>query len=85
VIASVVRVARAESHEDVRMGIREIEIWRTAQHVLRRYGEQADRAAVQRVQEHEAEGDEAAAATWRRICQAVVVLGAVEAQHYWAI
>lgn len=66
------------------MGVREIEIWRTAQHVLRRYGVQADSAAVQCFQKHEAEGDEAAAAIWRRICQAVVVLGSIEAQRYWS-
>jgi hypothetical protein len=51
--------------------IPEIDIWRAAQLMLKRYGDKAVGESAARADELAAAGDEDGAATWRRITNAV--------------
>ena len=51
--------------------IPEIDIWRAANLMLKRYGEKAFEASSTRADEIEADGDHDGASTWRRISAAV--------------
>ena len=51
--------------------IPEIDIWRAAQVMLKRYGETAGLEAARRADERLEEGDTAGAALWRRILKAI--------------
>jgi hypothetical protein len=51
--------------------IPEIDIWRAAQFMLKRYGDKAAGESAARADELAAAGDEGGAATWRRITNAV--------------
>ena len=54
--------------------IPEIDIWRAATLMLKRYGENALEQSATRADELAAEGDHNGAVTWRRIADAVVQL-----------
>jgi hypothetical protein len=54
--------------------IPEIDIWRAAQLMVKRYGDAALEETVTRADELAAAGDDNGAATWRRIMNAVVQL-----------
>ena len=54
--------------------IPEIEIWRAAQLMLKRYGERALEESAARADELASVGDHNGAATWRRIMAAVTQL-----------
>jgi hypothetical protein len=54
--------------------IPEIDIWRAAQLMLKRYGDKALEETAARADELAAAGDDNGAATWRRITNAVVQL-----------
>jgi hypothetical protein len=54
--------------------IPEIDIWRAATLMLKRYGEKAPEQSSTRADEPAAEGDHDGAVTWRRIADAVVQL-----------
>jgi hypothetical protein len=54
--------------------IPEIDIWRAAQLMLKRYGDKALEETVARANELAAAGDDNGAATWRRITAAVLQL-----------
>ena len=54
--------------------IPEIDIWRAAQLMLRRYGEKAEAESAARADELALVGDDEGAATWRRIMAAVLQL-----------
>ena len=49
----------------------EIDIWRVANLMLKRYGDQAEVESAIRTQELAANGDSAGAAVWRRITDAI--------------
>jgi Family of unknown function (DUF6961) len=51
--------------------IPEIDIWRAATLMLRRYGDKAEEQSTVRVDDLTTEGDHDGAATWRRIADAV--------------
>jgi len=51
--------------------IPEIDIWRAASVMLKRYGEKAEEQSSARADELETEGDQDGAAIWRRISNAV--------------
>jgi hypothetical protein len=51
--------------------IPEIDIWRAATLMLRRYGDKAEEQSAPRVDDLTTEGDHDGAATWRRIADAV--------------
>jgi hypothetical protein len=51
--------------------IPEIDIWRVANVMLKRYGDQAEVESAIRTQELAASGDTASAAVWRRITDAI--------------
>jgi hypothetical protein len=51
--------------------IPEIDVWRAAQLMLKRYGERALEESAARGDELASAGDDAGAATWRRIMAAV--------------
>jgi hypothetical protein len=51
--------------------IPEIDIWRAAGLMLKRYGEKALEESAARADVREAQGDDNGAATWRRITAAV--------------
>jgi hypothetical protein len=51
--------------------IPEIDIWRAANLMLKRYGEKAFEASSTRAEELAADGDHDGASTWRRISAAV--------------
>ena len=51
--------------------IPEIDIWRAANLMLKRYGEKAFEASSRRAEELAADGDHDGASTWRRISAAV--------------
>ena len=51
--------------------IPEIDIWRAADLMLKRYGEKALEESAARVDELAADGDQEDAVTWRRITDAV--------------
>jgi hypothetical protein len=55
--------------------IPEIDIWRAAQLMLKRYANKAEAASIARADELEAAGDHEGAAVWRRITRAVTELG----------
>jgi triphosphoribosyl-dephospho-CoA synthetase len=55
--------------------IPEIDIWRAANLLLKRYGEKALEESSTRAEELAADGDHDGAVTWRRITNAVVQLG----------
>jgi hypothetical protein len=54
--------------------ILEIDIWRAANLMLKRYGEKAFEESSMRADELAADGDRDGASTWRRITDAVVQL-----------
>jgi hypothetical protein len=54
--------------------IPEIDIWRAANLMLKRYGEKALQQSTMRADELAADGDHDGAVTWRRITDAVVQL-----------
>jgi hypothetical protein len=54
--------------------IPEIDIWRAAQLMLKRYGDEALKESAARANELMAAGDDNGAAVWRRITTAVVEL-----------
>jgi len=54
--------------------IPEIDIWRAATLMLKRYGDKALEQSATRADDLAAEGDHDGADTWRRICAAVVQL-----------
>jgi hypothetical protein len=54
--------------------IPEIDIWRAANLMLKRYGDKALEESTMRVDELAAEGDHDGADTWRRISAAVIQL-----------
>ena len=54
--------------------IPEIDIWRAANLMLKRYGEKAFEESITRADELAADGDHDGASTWRRITDAVVQL-----------
>jgi hypothetical protein len=54
--------------------IPQIDIWRAAQLMLKRYGEKALDESAARADELALAGDDAGAATWRRIMSAVTEL-----------
>jgi hypothetical protein len=54
--------------------IPEIDIWRAAQLMLKRYGEQALEESAARANELALAGDDDGAVTWRRIMRAVTDL-----------
>jgi hypothetical protein len=54
--------------------IPEIDIWRAAQLMRKRHGDQAEAESATRVGELEAAGDHEGAAVWRRITSAVTEL-----------
>jgi hypothetical protein len=58
----------------IRRVIPEIDIWRAADLMLKRYGEKALEESAARADELAADGDHDGAATWRRITDAVVQL-----------
>jgi hypothetical protein len=51
--------------------IPEIDIWRAATLMLKRYGDKAEEQSVARAEDLTTEGDHEGAATWRRITDAV--------------
>jgi len=51
--------------------IPEIDIWRVANLMLKRYGDQAEVESAVRTQELALNGDSAGAAVWRRITEAI--------------
>ena len=51
--------------------ILEIDIWRSAQVIVKRYGDAAPREALNRAERFEKAGDARGAAVWRRILHAV--------------
>ena len=54
--------------------IPEIDIWRAAQLMLKRYGDEALKESIARADELVAAGDDDGAAVWRRIMDAVTQL-----------
>jgi hypothetical protein len=54
--------------------IPEIDIWRAAQLMLKRYGDQARKESAARATELTLAGDDEGAATWHRIMEAVTQL-----------
>jgi hypothetical protein len=69
----VLSVQRSQSCNFARV-IPEIDIWRAANLMLKRYGENAVEASAARAKELAADGDHEGAATWRRITDSVVQL-----------
>ena len=51
--------------------IPEIDIWRVAKLMLKRYGDEAEAESAIRMQELTLNGDSAGAAVWRRITEAI--------------
>ena len=51
--------------------IPEIDIWRAASLMLKRFGDKAEEQSAARAEELTTEGDDDGAATWRRITNAV--------------
>ena len=51
--------------------IPEIDIWRVAKLMLKRYGDQAQAESAIRMQELALNGDSAGAAVWRRVTDAI--------------
>jgi hypothetical protein len=51
--------------------IPEIDIWRVANLMLKRYGDKAAAESAKRVEELAADGDSAGAAVWRRVADAI--------------
>ena len=66
----VLKVSRPQACS-VRRVIPEIDIWRAANLMLKRYGEKALDESATRAVELAADGDHDGAATWRRITSAV--------------
>jgi hypothetical protein len=54
--------------------IREIDIWRVANLMLKRYGDEADIETAIRAEELFEEGDHNGAAVWRRVFDAIAQL-----------
>jgi hypothetical protein len=54
--------------------IPEIDIWRVATLMLKRYGDEAEMESVRRADELAEEGDHNGAAVWRRVVDAVARL-----------
>ena len=69
----VLNVSRPQARS-VRRVIPEIDIWRAATLMLKRYGDKALEQSDRRVDELTAAGDHDGADTWRRITAAVVQL-----------
>jgi hypothetical protein len=53
----------------------EIDIWRAATLMLKRYGDKAEEQSAARAEDLTADGDDEGAATWRRINDAVRLAG----------
>ena len=68
---SVLNLCRPQARHVHRV-IPEIDIWRAATLMLKRYGDKALEQSYQRADELAANGDHAGADTWRRITTAVV-------------
>ena len=51
--------------------IPEIDIWRVANLMLKRYGDNAEEESARRADELVADGDDAGVAVWRRIIDAI--------------
>ena len=66
----VLNVFRSQACRFIRV-IPEIDIWRAANLMLKRYGEKAFAESSTRADELAADGDHDGAATWRRITNAV--------------
>jgi hypothetical protein len=66
----VLSVSRSQACSFLRV-IPEIDIWRAANLMLKRYGEKAAEESATRADELAAGGDNHGAATWRRITNAV--------------
>jgi hypothetical protein len=66
----VLNVSRPQACNFLRV-IPEIDIWRAANLMLKRYGEKALEESATRADELTAAGDDNGAATWRRITNAV--------------
>jgi hypothetical protein len=69
----VLIVSRPQSLQFTRV-IPEIDIWRAANLMLKRYGEKAFEESSTRADELAADGDHDGASTWRRVTDAVVQL-----------
>jgi hypothetical protein len=69
----VLNVSRLQACSFPRV-IPEIDIWRAANLMIKRYGEKAFEESAMRTDELAAAGDDDGAATWRRITDAVVQL-----------
>jgi hypothetical protein len=69
----VLNVSRPQARNFSRV-IPEIDIWRAANLMLKRYGEKALEESSARADELAADGDHDGASTWRRITAAVVQL-----------
>jgi hypothetical protein len=67
---SALKVPRSQASNCVRM-IPEIDIWRAANLMLKRYGDRALEESTTRADELAAEGDHNGAAVWRQISSAV--------------
>ena len=66
----MLNVCRLETCDFARV-IPEIDIWRAATLMLKRYGDKALEQSITRADELAADGDHAGADTWRRIIAAV--------------
>ena len=72
----VLSVSRSQACRFLRV-IPEIDIWRAANLMLKRYGEKALEESAMRADELAAAGDRDSAATWRRITDAVGQLASI--------
>jgi hypothetical protein len=69
----VLSVSRSQARSFLRV-IPEIDIWRAANLMLKRYGDKAPEESAARADELAAAGDDDGAMTWRRITDAVLQL-----------
>ena len=58
-------------HDTLSVVILEIDIWRVANLMLKRYGDEADKESALWAEEASEEGDHNGAAVWRRVTDAV--------------
>ena len=70
---SVLNVSRRQAYNFLRV-IPEIDIWRAANLMVKRYGDKALEESSARIDELSAAGDHDGADTWRRISAAIVQL-----------
>jgi hypothetical protein len=59
------------SRDNLSRVIPEIDIWRVANLMLKRYGDEAEEESAIRAEELAADGDSAGAAVWRRVTHAI--------------